>query len=369
MAKKETTVFDNAFYHAINQMYIVNYQCLQILNEDSPFDDKSPENLYRAYFDAEDGQLFGDRGVFIENWLSAKFEAFKKIRAKLISDIEEGVVPADPTEAFNKEKAELIKKYNELYGENRKFDEVFRGTEILDKRFNADFIADANGAPLSVENEKYAEFCMAYTKYVLDFQMAQFYGTFKDIYEALCEDLTASGYRSLYFNNPANPKVKVLSGEFFNEIGRDVDKLSNFLLEKSETLKREIVKMQKTKMLESDSAMQEQYNAAVAALNETENNILVLEHIYNWLDAIYERFKSANSVTIDFKSRFVDKSVYLLTGNGFGGKNKLEINDVYIHQNEIDYVTTILKVIAEAKPLIDKIKAHFGILESAKERQ
>ena len=264
---------------------------------------------------------------------------------------------------------QLIKKYNELYGENRKFDEVFRGTEILDKRFNADFIADANGAPLSVENEKYAEFCMAYTKYVLDFQMAQFYGTFKDIYEALCEDLTASGYRSLYFNNPANPKVKVLSGEFFNEIGRDVDKLSNFLLEKSETLKREIVKMQKTKMLESDSAMQEQYNAAVAALNETENNILVLEHIYNWLDAIYERFKSANSVTIDFKSRFVDKSVYLLTGNGFGGKNKLEINDVYIHQNEIDYVTTILKVIAEAKPLIDKIKAHFGILESAKERQ
>ena len=360
MAREENNIFNNVFYDNINQMYIANYQCLQVLNEDSPFDDKSEKNMYRAYFEPEEGKLFGENGAFIKNWQSAKFDAFRRIREQLICDIEKAINDCDDTQKFFEEKDKLLQTYNELYGENRSFEEVFRGYEVIDDKFGKDIVAETRGEDISVDVEKYGELCNLYVQYIYDYQAMQGFETFTDIYRALYDDLNPSGYRSIFFGNPENPKVKVLNYKFFTSMYEIVEKLYLNCAKDIASLEKLAIKTSKTKNFDSDEALQMQFYEKFVELQKNRRDFTLIDGVYFWLDAIYLRFQSANSVNIEFTSQLVDKSVYLFTGNGLGGKNQLAINDIYIHQNEIDYVITMLKNIKEAKPLLDKIYEQYG---------
>ena len=315
----------------LNALFSANYTLLRILNEQKPFG--SPEDK-QMVFGADD--IWGKEQKMYDYWLEGKVEAYAELRNNLFKE-SRGHIPTPETAGalFTRNTSKFIAEYNKVYGTHKKFSEVFDRRYIIDRTLAMDLTK--KGDPNAGFSQDKINLFAMYDE-LLNF-LTDFYAieAARDVYEALEDDLTQYGYRSIYYDKPTNPDVMKLDWNTFVEISHFVaDAYDNSVAALKDINKR---MEQLSKRMEKKPGLPEYAQEQSALMQEFSpmyTEAFISEHLLDYLDEIEQRFNSANKTYEGFSTKIRDKVFNFLSNQTIQPRAKeLELDTVYMHKHEL----------------------------------
>ena len=315
----------------LNALFSANYTLLRILNEQKPFG--SPEDK-QMFFGADD--IWGKEQKMYDYWLDGKIEAYAELRNNLFKE-SRGHIPSpqDANALFLRNASKFIAEYNRVYGTQKKFGDVFDRRYIIDETL-ANELARKNNPDANFSQEKLTLFAMydELLGFLTDYYAIE---AARDVYEALEDDLTQYGYRSLYYNKPTNPDVMKFDWNTFVEISHFVADAYDNSVAALKDINRRMEDL--SKRMERKPGLPEYAQEQADLLQEfspmfTES--FISEHLLDYLDEIEQRFVSANKTYEGFSTKIRDKVFNFLSNQTFQPRAKeLELDTVYMHKHEL----------------------------------
>lgn len=311
---KEMSFIDKVYYN-LNTAFSLNYMVLQNLAR------LLPSN--KMVFSRDD--IFGEKSSATYHY-EKYYEDLAEIRNEQMEGIRKFFSPEIYFEQFKKDSTFLLEDYNEKLGKNVKYSDVFserniKNWELFNKLFDD---VDQFKGKNSLETLK------------LQFSFAQFmtmYDEYKDwlsafeIFEVLDSDITSRGSKSFYFGITSNPDVLKLHFDDYHEYS---EKISKFLLNQNKKPKKERIKKDNgTPTAESIS----------------------LDTIINFYNRMEDRFGHANSHLMELGS-FWSRLQYQFSHMSDGD---FEVEEIYVHKNEILSLVSSMLTFPELYELADQI--------------
>lgn len=315
---KELSFIEKVYYN-LNTAFSLNYMVLQNLARLLPSDN----NVLTR------NDIFGEKSFAMYQY-EKYYEDLAEIRNEQMEGIRKFFAPEVYFEQFKKESTYILEDYNEKLGKDVKYSDVFserniKNWELFNKIF--DDVENFKGKN-SLETLK------------LQFAFAQFltiYDEYKDwlsayeIFEVLENDILPRGSKSFYFGITNNPDVMKLHFDDYHEYS---EKISKFLLNQNKKPKKQrIIKDNGTPTAESIS----------------------LDTIINFYNRMEDRFGHANSHLMEIGS-FWSKLQYHFSHMSDGD---FEVEEVYVHKNEILSLVSSMLTFPELYELADQISLKF----------
>lgn len=310
---KEMSFIDKVYYN-LNVAFSLNYMVLQNLARLFP----NGNVMLRDDIFGKKTSAQKDYDEYYEDYAEIRNEQFEKIRNFFAPELY--------FEQFKNDSIFLLDEYNKKLGKNVKYSDVFSERNIRNwETFNKIFD--------DVENFKGKN---SLDTMRLQFGFAQFltmYDEYKDwlsafeIFEVLDSDITSRGSKSFYFGITSNPDVLKLNFDDYHEYSETISK---FLLNQNKKPKKErIIKDNGTPTAESIS----------------------LDTIINFYNRMEDRFGYANSHPRELGS-FLSKFIY---NHSTMSDGDFEVNEVYVHKNEILSLVSSMLTFPELYELADQI--------------
>lgn len=318
----------------LNALFSANYTLLRILNEQKPFG--SPEDK-QMFFGRDD--LWGKEQKMYDYWLEGKVEAYAELRNNLFKE-SRGHIPTKEAAGalFARNSARFIAEYNRVYGTNKKFSEVFDRRYIIDRTLAND-LAKKGDPNANYSQDKINLFVMydELLSFLTDFYAVE---AAREVAEALEDDLTQYGYRSLYYNKPSNENVMKFDWNTFVEISHFVadayDNSIAALKEMNKAMENLSKRMAKNPGLPEYAQEQAQLMQDYGMMY---TEAFISEHLLDYLDEIETRFQSANKTYEGFSTKIRDKIFNFLSNQTTQPRAKeLDLDTVYMHRHELSDV-------------------------------
>jgi hypothetical protein len=318
----------------LNALFSANYTLLRILNEQKPFG--SPEDK-QMFFGRDD--LWGKEQKMYDYWLEGKVEAYAELRNNLFKE-SRGHIPTKEAAGalFARNSARFIAEYNRVYGTNKKFSEVFDRRYIIDRTLAND-LAKKGDPNANYSQDKINLFVMydELLSFLTDYYAVE---AAREVAEALEDDLTQYGYRSLYYNKPSNENVMKFDWNTFVEISHFVadayDNSIAALKEMNKAMENLSKRMAKNPGLPEYAQEQAQLMQDYGMMY---TEAFISEHLLDYLDEIETRFQSANKTYEGFSTKIRDKIFNFLSNQTTQPRAKeLDLDTVYMHRHELSDV-------------------------------
>lgn len=312
--KNEMSFIEKVYYN-LNTAFSLNYMVLQNLARLLPSG--------KTVFTRDD--IFGEKTGAMYHY-EMYYKDLAETRNEQFEAIRKFFAPEIYFEQFKKDSTYLLEDYNEKLGKNVKYLDLFserdiKNWELFNKIF--DEVENFQGKN-SLETLK------------LQFSFAQFltmYDEYKDwlsayeIFEVLESDITSYGSKSFYHGITNNPNILKLSFDDYHDYS---EKIAKFLLNQN--------KKPKNKRIKRDNG------------TPTAESIS-FDTIINFYNRMEERFGHANSHLMELGS-FFSKLQYHLSHMSDGD---FEIEEVYVHKNEILSLISSMLTFPELYELADQI--------------
>ena len=171
--------------------------------------------------------------------------------------------------------------------------------------------------------------------------------------ETLNDELSKSGYKTVYFEKPLNEKVSFISAEEIStmeklakEIKRKVDKNKNHFSKKRAKLYK---KIQNPKVADK---FKKEFRTANYYDIHYDNYSFFADELCYMIKVLKTRFSSANTPSKDYKelSAIENFNDFLFGVNIFDKNNNYHTDKIYIHQLErdhLDYVARQLEFLSK----------------------
>lgn len=311
---KEMSFIEKVYYN-LNTAFSLNYMVLQNLARLLP----SGNNIFTR------DDIFGEKSSARYHY-EQYYEELAEIRNEQMDGIRKFFSPEIYFEQFKKDSTYLLEDYNEKLGKNVKYSDVFserniKNWELFNKIFDdVDNFKGKNSLETLKLQFGFAQFLTMYDEYK-DWLSAY------EIFEVLEADITSRGSKSFYYGIISNPDVLKLNFDDYHEYSKNI---SEFLLNQNKKPKKQrIIKDNGTPTAESIS----------------------LDTIINFYNRMEDRFGHANSHLMEIGSLF-SKIQYHLSHMSDGD---FEIDEVYVHRNEILSLVSSMLTFPELYELADKI--------------
>lgn len=311
---KELSFIDKVYYN-LNTAFSLNYMVLQNLARLLPSE--------KTVFTRDD--IFGEKSSARYHY-EKYYDDLAEIRNEQMEGIRKFFAPEIYLDQFKKESTYILEEYNKNLGKNVKYSDVFSERNIKNwEQFNKIFddVENFKGKN-SLETLKlqfaFAQFLTIYDEY------KEWLSAF-EIFEVLDNDITSRGSKSFYFGITSNPDVLKLNFDDYHEYS---EKIAKFLLNQNKKPKKErIIKDNGTPTAESIS----------------------LDTIMNFYNRMEDRFGHANSHLMEIGS-FWSKLQYQFSHMSDGD---FEVEEVYVHRNEILSLVSSMLTFPELYKLADQI--------------
>lgn len=328
----------------LNDLFSANYACLNFANQDGSFD--SARVIGNEIF---------KQNPITKSWQQAKMSDSSKARNEMFKYFKEKQIKVNQNSNFDDEltavKQPLIETYNYVFGTNKKFEEVFDGFKIKDKKF-AEVARQFNIHSIFVTDKEEISYLMyCYHNYVQTYKYYTALKAFDEVFEALDDDITERGYPSIYFNKTSNPKILRLSKTQIDELASSASALASQVEQdiKSENLTIAPLYKKARKLARKKQSTHEIY----AQINRSKSKILTMldeQKITNTLksytDILKQRFISANTPYGFDRFFSATLSVFdTLMQTGSAKKSNLKVDKVYVHKNELEYLEFLFEML------------------------
>ncbi len=349
------------FYNGINTAYSENYTCLRIANQEKKPD--STKLVYDSYdiFNKSAGDI----------WVSAKLGRVSELRNNQVDALVNALKPSDNAyqiiiEELEEAKNNFVLVYNAYYETDKTAKELIDGFVCLDKDFEEIIrtcLTSSCVAFADSDLEKVANIYLYYLDVYEKYTLMQIY---QDLLEQLSNSLTSHGRKSYYYDTPKNPLVKKLSRE---EILDYIRVTATVFCDKEDALTKshkELTKAYK-KGAKKTTDMYEAVSEVNRLTSETSNAgtlSSIAEEMFDFATALELRLESANTDSNDSAlSHFLEKLNDFINGVDVFGTEKFAVNEIYIHQYEIDYLNFLFNLL-QTTP--EKVKAEHSVTELGK---
>ena len=349
------------FNYALSIGLSANYICLRILDQESKLE-KPKNNVYTR----ED--IFNKSPR--EDWISHKMQAITNLRNRNINALTTEMSENDPhylslVKTLNLSKEYFISNYNIFTGRNLKFEEVVDGYNILDKEFDK-FAKMRLLTPCLTTGDPDAEKLLtSYLNYLDLYEKYTIVKSYIDISQAIADAINENGRTTIYCDHPRNPLIKKLSGD---EIA-DYVKLTAALYDDQETVLKAYHNALTNAYKVGAKKSTDMYHAA-QRVNELTAKVATIgtatslaSEAFRLATDFEKRLEYANTDLTTTYSRVTEKLIDIFHGVSTFGEEKFKIDNVYVHQYELDFINFVFKLL-ETSP--SQIKADHNDKEFSK---
>ena len=334
----------------INSLFSANYTILRILNEQSPLNQPTQAKTYTSQ------DIFNSNQSMYEYWLDGKVEAYSELRNNLIKEFYE-LIPSrdDAYKLFLRNTSKFMKAYNNVYGTQKKYEDLFDRKYLLDQNFANDYSNRLNKTIVqSAELKELFELYDELLGFLTDYYCIE---SAREIAEALQDDLSTKGYRTFFYDKPSNPNIVKLDWNTFVDVSNMVAEIYN---EATASLKLIGESMELVgKRYEKDPNnpdIQQQYLDLLQAFSPTYSEQYIAEHLLTFFDEIEKRFNSANTTYEGFSTKIRDKLFNLISNQKLSPNNEnLYLDSVYIHRNEMSDILDMFQALDGTQELYNKL--------------
>lgn len=308
--------FIEKIYYNLNTAFSLNFMILQ--NQSRLANNDNNVMLRNDIFGQKDHltKLYNDL-----------FEDYAETRNDYFDEIRQFFAAENYFESFRTNSQYMIDEYNEHLGKNVKVSDLFSSRNIKDwELFNQIFDEVENFQGKSSKDSLKLQ--MAFAQFLMFYDEYKKWLSAYEIFEVLERDITPYGSKSLYHGIINNPDVFKLNFDDYHEY---CEQISEFLLKYNKNNKKK-------------KPEEEQTGESVS-----------LQGVIDFYNRIEDRFGHANSHLMEIGS-FWSRLKYKLSHMSDGD---FEINEVYIHRNEILDLLSSLGYFPEMHELANQISVKF----------
>ena len=331
------------FNTALNIGFSSNYICLRVLDQESKFE--QPE---KSVYSRED--IFNKSPS--ENWISHKLKAMASLRNNNIEALINGMNENDKDylsfiEMLECAKKTFISNYNNYTGKNLKFKEVIDGYNFFDKDFEEVAKICILMPAITISDPDMQNLLTSYLSYLDIYEKVSILKSYIDISQCIADSVNTDGRKTYYYDHPRSPLIKKLSSE---EI-EDYIKITAALFDDQET-----------ELKYYHSALTDAYRVgarkstdmyyAAQRVNDLTARVSVIgaktafaNEAFRLAIELEKRLEGANKDITTNYSRFTEKMYDLFQGVSTLGEEKFEINDIYVHQYELDFINFVFNLL------------------------
>ena len=324
------------FYQGLNTAYSANYICLRIADQEPPFE-------------PEPGKVYGRNDIFnksaSESWVSSKLRSVANIRNTKLSALSEVLSPNDESyklivEQYESIKNDVVTVYNAYYETDKKFSEIVDGFKILDKDLDNIIRTCLTSPYVAFSDTDLENVATVFLNYIDVYEKYTLLRIYRDLIEQLSGSVNYYGRKSFTYDKPSNPLVKTLSREQvldYIKVAATVFCDQEAALKKSnkELTKAYKFGAKKTSDIYESASEVNRLTAETAQLGTLSS---IAEELFDFTTALEHRLESANTDNLTSFSRFIEKFNDFISGVDVFGSEKFEVNEIYIHQYELDYM-------------------------------
>ena len=321
----------------LNQLYSINYACLNFANQEGSFD--GPRIV--------GNELFRENQIS-KSWQKAKMSDASAARNSVFAYFRNKQATVNQNSNFDEElnsvKTPLINFYNEVFETNKKFEDVFVGFKIKDKNFE-DIAKLFNIHSTFMTNSETVHFLMqSYHNYIQTYKYYTTLKAFDEIFEVLSDDLTESGYPSIYFNKTSNPKILRITQKQIDEFSSSALKISSQIEQDIKTENLTIAPLYKqarklARKKQNPHEIYQQINISKSNIFAMINEQKVAATLLNYIEILKQRMISANT-PYGFDG-FFGKTISVfdkLMKTGSSQKEDFKVEKIYVHKYELEYL-------------------------------
>lgn len=325
-------------YSLLNNVFSANYTCLRIQNQMSPL-----------FFDANDTRktVYGDG--LDSFWLDKKLSACSKNRNDLIGHLDavyrSMFNDPDLDREENLVKEYLIQEFNAYYGKNEKYEDVFDMFEIKDKQFNEDFFRIHLSAVFPEELTDMIALADAFYKYIDYMKDSVAVESWRDIFDALHDEVNPNGYKTAYLRNPTNEKVKLISIDEIEKIKNEAFAIFSEAEKQINVLNKDISALaKKHKRKPEDKQIASALATKQFDLTQAHTKHALACDLVNFVYVLADRIKATNKNYNQPKPDEIFEGVMDLASgiNVFNKSNVLKLKNTYVHEQELKYLEFLM---------------------------
>ena len=325
------------FYNGINTAYSANYTCLRIADQETPFEPEAGKVYTRAdIFDKKPSDV----------WVSKKLNTVAGIRNTKINALVDALTPNDDSYQTIIEELEIAKRdfvtvYNAYYETDKKLEELVDGFKILDKDFDEMIRTCLTSACVAFADPLLEKVVSIYLYYLDVYEKYTLIKIYRDLINELAGSLTGGGRKSYTYDNPAKPLVKKLSRE---QVLDYIKVTATVFCDQEDALKKYHKQLTKAYRngAKRSTDMYEAVNEVNMLTTETSHagtRSSIAEELFDFATALELRLESANTDDgLTSFAKFMEKVNDFISGVEVFGKEDFKVNDIYVHQYELDYM-------------------------------
>lgn len=341
------------FYDAINRAYTLNYTAMRFAKQDEP-----TQQTYTA------SDIFHKSPK--DEKLTNKRSSFAKLRNKQLAMLADALTESSEELQIIKNELESTKllladHYNQMFGTNKKFNELFNGFNCVDDNIKSMVEGHIIETTRNVSNEDLQVFLNNYVYYIDIFEKYTFAPIYIDLIRQLNDSITEYGYKTPYFERPQNPMIARLKKDEITELLQCSATLMVDLDNEYKRLEKELLKAYKLGAKKNADVFESAnlVNQLTAEIAQIGPNSTLAEELFDIATAFETRLKSANtdcdtSLRFRLTEKFGDRLV------GIEDSGNFNIDEIFVHKYELDYIKFLFKML-DTSP--EKIKAEHGIVQ------
>ena len=326
----ESTFYDE-LQDALNLAYKINYLVLDNFRHIDPMN-------HQGVFSRED--LFGPK-TKAQKTYETLYHDYAKYRNECFAKLQNFFDSYNFPSRFLSETSALVDIYNKATKQNYKVEDVFTSKEVKDVKFLEQIGYDIEFNPnLSFKDR--TSCYLALSQFAYFYEQYKMWISSKEIFDALQDDITSHGSKSLLFSKPSNKSIFLLDKETYNNF---IAPILDFAVKKEQMLEN------KRKSLIKQ--INHGHNELEDELSDTMAMMVTIKLIYMYDEAISNRFSSATkmpepkSKLMALLSNFISKVILK--------ESDFIVDKVYIHKQEMFDFAQALSVFPELEEQYNKL--------------
>lgn len=335
------------FYNAINRAYTLNYTAMRLANQDPP--------SIGAYY-AND--IFNKSPK--DERLTNKRSSFARIRNEQLEMLADALSESSDELKIIKNELEsakllLTEHYNQMFGTNKNFSDLFDGFNCIDDNIKAMVEGHTIETINNVSSDDLQVFLNNYVYYIDIFEKYTLAPIYIDLIRQLNDSISEYGYKTPYFDRPQNPMISRLKKDEITELIQCSATLMVDLDNEYKRLEKELNKAYKLGAKKNADVFESAnlVNQLTAEMAHVGPNSTLAEELFDIATAFETRLKSANTdcdTSLRFKltEKFGDRLAGIETSGQFN------VDEIFVHKYELDYIKFLFKML-DTSP--EKIKA------------
>ncbi len=307
-------------YHNLNTAFSINYMILQNLDRIMKLRNGS------GVMTRDD--IFGSKSS-AEYHYDNYFKDFAEIRLEYFDEIRRFFDAETYFRSFSINSQYLIEEYNKFFGKNKKTSDIFSERNVKDWEIFNQIFDEINDCQSKPSFDVLKMQC-AFAQFLIFYEDYKNWLSAYEIFEVLENDITSYGSKSLYHGITHNEDVFVLDFDDYHEY---FEVMTKFLSNYNKTKKKKKSK---------EDEEQDVYKVSLDAITD----------FYNKIE---DRFGYANSHLMEIGSLWSKFNYYF----SHMSDGDFEVNQVYVHKNEILSLLSALASFPELHEIADKISLKF----------